>query len=174
MTLIELAQIITGTATLIVALVLLIQVRIELTTLKLSRGDSDRDLTYKSLGMMLENFRVIIDNNEFREIYSRRNQGLNKFSDSERFAVEIFYFRILGQLNTDYRLGRLSKEDYYYNLIFNWVMDSKAGQEWYLESGRKIFENTPEEGRKEHVEFLQGLGDKVYEELTGNKVAKIN
>ena len=53
-------------------------------------------------------------------------------------------------------------------------MDSKAGQEWYLESGRKIFENTPEEGRKEHVEFLQGLGDKVYEELTGNKVAKIN
>ena len=48
-------------------------------------------------------------------------------------------------------------------------LDSKAGQEWYLEEGRDIFKNTPEKFRKEHMKFLQGVGDKVYEEITGSK-----
>ena len=73
------------------------------------------------------------------------------------------------QINTDYRLGRLSNEDYYYRLVFGWVLDSKAGQEWYLEEGRDIFKNTPEKFRKEHMKFLQGVGDNVYEEITGSK-----
>tara|TARA_Y100001933_G_C18819927_1_gene488781 strand:+ start:95 stop:616 length:522 start_codon:yes stop_codon:yes gene_type:complete len=170
MTLIELAQIITGTATMIFALILLIEVRIQLKTLKLSNKDADRELTYRSLEMMYSNFKIIIENNEFREIYSKRFQGLSKFSDSERIALENYYFMFFGQINTDYRLGRLSNEDYYYRLVFNWVLDSKSGQEWYLKSGRKIFENTPKKGRKEHLQFLQGIGDEVYEKITGTSV----
>ena len=51
-------------------------------------------------------------------------------------------------------------------------MDSKAGIEYYKSTGRNIFNNTPQESRKEHLEFLQGLGDKIYEEITGNKFTK--
>ena len=170
MNLFELTQIITGTATMIFALILLIEVRIQLKNLKLSNRDADRELTYRSLEMMYSNFKLIIENHEFREIYSKRFQGLSKFSDSERIALENYYFMFFGQINTDYRLGRLSNEDYYYRLVFNLILDSKSGQEWYIESGRKIFENTPEKGRKEHLQFLQGIGDEIYEKNTGNKV----
>ena len=42
-------------------------------------------------------------------------------------------------------------------------------------SGRKIFENTPEEGRDEHIKFLHGIGDEVYEKNSGkNDQKRIN
>tara|TARA_B100000085_G_C18524707_1_gene505257 strand:- start:64 stop:585 length:522 start_codon:yes stop_codon:yes gene_type:complete len=170
MTILEIFQIVTGTATMIFALILLVEVRIQLKTLKLSSGGADRELTYRSLEMMYSNLKIIIENPEFREIYSKRFQELSKFSDSERIALENYYFMFFGQINTDYRLGRLSNEEYYYRLVFNWVLDSKSGQEWYVKSGRKIFENTPEKGREKHLQFLQGIGDDVYEKITGNKV----
>ena len=88
--------------------------------------------------MMLERFRITIENPEFREIYSRRFLGLKEFSESEKSALYNYYFMFFAQINTDYRLGRLSNEDYYYRLVFGWVLDSKAGQEWYLEEGRDI------------------------------------
>ena len=169
MTLIELAQLLTGTATLIVAIVLLFQIRIQIKTFNLSQKGADRELTYRSVEMMLERFRITIENPEFREIYSRRFNGLKEFSESEKSVLFNYYFMFFAQINTDYRLGRLSNEDYYYRLVFGWVLDSKAGQEWYLEEGRDIFKNTPEKFRKEHMEFLQGVGDKVYKEITGSK-----
>ena len=170
MNLIELTQIITSTATMIFALILLIEIRIQLKSLKLSSVDADRELTYRSLEMMYTNLKIIIENPEFRDIYIKRFKGLKNFSDSERVALENYFFMFFGQINTDYRLGRLSNEDYYYRLVFNWVLDSKAGQEWYIESGRKIFENTPEEGRDEHIKLLHGIGDEVYEKNSGKKI----
>ena len=92
MTYIELTQIITSTATMIFALILLVEVRIQLKNLKLSNRDADRELTYRSLEMMYSNFKIIIENHEFREIYTKRFQGLSKFSDSERIALENYYF----------------------------------------------------------------------------------
>tara|TARA_A100000164_G_scaffold300451_1_gene275335 strand:- start:306 stop:545 length:240 start_codon:yes stop_codon:yes gene_type:complete len=76
-----------------------------------------------------------------------------------------------GQINTDYRLGRLSNEKYYYRMVCELVMDSVSGLEWYKDIGRNIFKFTPEKGRKKHMEFLQGIGDEVYKERTGNKIS---
>ena len=167
MNIIELAQILTGSATLIVAIVLLLQIRIQTKSFNLSLKGADRELTYRSVEMMLERFRITIENPEFRKLYSRRFLGLKEFSESEKSALFNYYFMFFAQINTDYRLGRLSNEDYYYRLVFGWVLDSKAGQEWYIEYGRDIFKNTPEKFRKEHMKFLQGVGDKVYKEITG-------
>ena len=185
MNLIEIAQILTGTATLIVAIVLLFQIRIQIKTFNLSLKGADRELTYRSVEMMLERFRITIENPEFREIYSRRFLGLNEFSESEKSALFNYYFMFFAQINTDYRLGRLSNEEYYYRLVFGWVLDSKAGQEWYLEEGRDIFNKNciachqggnnmviPEKNLKKLTLKANGIFDKdanIYQVLNGKK-----
>ena len=45
------------------------------------------------------------------------------------------------QINTDYRLGRFQMKITITDLYLL-VLDSKAGQERYLEEGRDIFKNT--------------------------------
>ena len=170
MNLIEIAQILTGTATLIVAIVLLFQIRIQQRSLNLSHRDADRELTYRSLEMLVERHRILIENPNFRDIYIKRHQGLENLSESEKTALFSYFFMFFGQINTDYRLGRLSNEKYYYRMVCEIVMDSISGLEWYRDKGRSIFEYTPKKGRKKHIEFLQGIGDEVYEEKTGNNL----
>ena len=171
MNLIEIAQILTGTATLVVALVLLFQIRIQQISLNLSHRDADRELTYRSFEMLVERHRILIENPNFRDIYIKRHNGLKNLSESEKTALFSYFFMFFGQINTDYRLGRLSNEKYYYRMVCELVMDSVSGLEWYKDIGRNIFKFTPEKGRKKHMEFLQGIGDEVYKERTGNKIS---
>ena len=168
----EIAQIITGTATLLVAIALLWQLVLQRKSLKISHQDAERDLSLRSWQMMIDEFYLVIKNNDFRKIYDKRHKGLKSLTSEEASALENFFFISLGRINTDYRLGRVGKEEYYYRLHFERLMDSKAGIEYYKSTGRDLFNNTPKEGRKEHLEFLQGLGDKIYEEITGNKFTK--
>ena len=65
MSVIEIAQLTTGIATLIVAIILLWQTG-------LSRKDSDIDLTYKSLNTLMNRFGVIYKDEKFRKIYLKR------------------------------------------------------------------------------------------------------
>ena len=165
----EIAQIITGTATLIVALALLWQLRLQKKNLDISHQDAERDLSLRSWQMMIDEIYLVIKNDDFRKIYDKRHQGFNSLTSEEASALENFYYILLGRINTDYRLGRVGKEEYYYRLHFERLMDSKAGIEFYDSTGRDIFNYTPQKGKEEHLEFLQGLGDQIYEETTGSK-----
>ncbi len=165
----ELAQIITGTATLLVAIALLWQLRLQKKHLDISHQDAERDLSLRSWQMMIDEIYLVIKHDDFRTIYEKRHKGFESLTSEEASALENFFFILLGRINTDYRLGRVGKEEYYYRLHFERLMDSKAGIEFYESTGRDIFSNTPEAGKEEHLEFLQGLGDKIYQEVTGNK-----
>ena len=165
----EIAQLITGTATLLVALALLWQIRLQKKNLDISHQDAERDLSLRSWQMMIDEIYLVIKHDDFRKIYEKRHKGFESLTPEEASALENFFFILLGRINTDYRLGRVGKEEYYYRLHFERLMDSKAGIEFYESTGRDIFGNTPREGKEEHLEFLQGLGDKIYQEITGNK-----
>ncbi len=172
MNIVELAQIITGTATLLVAIALLWQLRLQKKTLDVHHRDAERDLSLRSWQMMIDEFYLPIENDGFRKIYEKRHKGFDSLSPEESHTLKNFYFILLGRINTDYRLGRVGKEEYYYRLHFEKLMDSKAGVEFYESIGRDMFNYTPLEGRTEHLAFFQGLGDKVYQEVTGNSFAK--
>jgi len=169
MTINEIAEMITGTATLIVALALLWQLRLQKKSLDISHQNADRDLSLRSWQMMIDEIYLVIKNDDFRKIFDKRHKGFSSLTSDEASALKNFFFILLGRINTDYRLGRVGKEEYYYRLHFERLMDSKAGIEFYESTGRDIFNNTPKEGREEHLEFLQGLGDQIYEEITGSK-----
>ena len=100
MNLIEIAQILTGTATLIVAIVLLFQIRIQQRSLNLSHRDADRELTYRSLEMLVERHRILIENPNFRDIYIKRHQGLENLSESEKTALFSYFFMFFCLLYT--------------------------------------------------------------------------
>jgi len=71
MTLLEIAQLITSIATLLLAFTLLLQLRT-------NHKDSELELTYRSLEMSLERNSNIFDNKDFRKIFSKRFSSRNK------------------------------------------------------------------------------------------------
>ena len=62
MTLLEIAQLITSIATLLLAFTLLLQLRT-------NHKDSDIELTYRSLELGFNRIDKVLDNKEFRKIY---------------------------------------------------------------------------------------------------------
>ena len=51
------------------------------------------------------------------------------------------------------------------------VMNNITGCEWYLDQGRKFFENTNTKSIKQgQVKFLQRIGDELYKETTGEEI----
>ena len=168
----DIAQIVTGIATLIVAVVLLFQIRIQQKNLEVLHRDAERDLSLRSWQMLIDDAHLIIKNDEFRKIYDKRHKGFKSLSSSEKSALENYFMVWLGRINTDYRLGRLGQEEYYYKMHFEKLMDSKAGIEFYETIGRDIFKNTPKKNRESHIKFLQGVGDTVYKQVTGKKFKK--
>ena len=85
MDLIVLAQIITGTATLVVALVLVYQLRQQ-------HKDSDIQLSMDAIKLMQTQFYLGMDNIEFRKIYSKREEGL-EFYNNEELGMMKDYFQ---------------------------------------------------------------------------------
>ena len=83
MDLIVLAQIITGTATLVVALVLVYQLRQQ-------HRDSDRELTLDSLDLV-QNFRINeLVSEDFPELYYKsRINGFSNLNDYEKYSWNI-------------------------------------------------------------------------------------
>tara|TARA_Y100000588_G_scaffold237395_1_gene251077 strand:- start:4021 stop:4413 length:393 start_codon:yes stop_codon:yes gene_type:complete len=100
----EIAQIITGTATLIVALALLWQLRLQKKNLDIAHQDAERDLSLRSWQMMIDEIYLVIKNDDFRKIYDKRHKGFNSLSSEEASALENFFYILLGRINTDYRL----------------------------------------------------------------------
>ena len=74
MSLLEIAQLITSIATLLLAFTLLLQLRT-------NHKDSELELTYRSLEMSLERHSNIFDNKDFRKIFSKRFSPRNKLSN---------------------------------------------------------------------------------------------
>ena len=65
MTLLEIAQLVTSIATLLLAFTLLLQLRT-------NHKDSDIELTYKSMDLGINRLSKIVENKDFRKIYMKR------------------------------------------------------------------------------------------------------
>tara|TARA_Y100000814_G_scaffold187834_1_gene137575 strand:- start:187 stop:678 length:492 start_codon:yes stop_codon:yes gene_type:complete len=160
--LVAIAQIITGTATLIVALVLVYQLRQQ-------HKDSDIQLSMDAIKLMQTQFYLGMDNIEFRKIYSKREEGLEFYNNEELGMMKDYFQFQYVRINTEWRLGRLSKNPEYYRVNYLSIMNSKSGMDYYKLFGRTLIINT-NFGDSKILEYA----DKVYEELSGEKIGDSN
>ena len=157
MDLVVIAQIITGTATLIVAFVLLYQLRLQL-------KDSEINLSMQSVSNRQENRRWFMSELD-EKFYNKLDLGLSALNNYE---LEIFKSYIVTQsvmqLN-EWRLKRHSRNPRYYKTTFRALFFKKSGLEYYKKYGRDFFAK----GSEGDTKFVQ-YADEVYEELTGEKL----
>ena len=165
MSLLEIAQLITSIATLILAFTLLLQLRT-------NHKDSELELTYRSLEMSLERNSNIFDNKDFRKIFVKRFEKRDKFSDEEYAALDSYWLEYLANINTDYRLGRANRELEYYELTIGHLLDCELACEWYLDKGRLLFDASVGRKKDRNNKVMMSIFEKQYKKITGKEIKK--
>ena len=99
-------------------------------------------------------------NESVRNLYAKRHEGLSNLSTSEFDGITT-HFR-MGYLitNNEWSLGRAKNFPGYYIKRFQGYLDSVAGREYYVQTGRAILNR----------DRLVEIADEVFEELTGEAV----
>jgi|TARA_E500000331_G_scaffold51832_1_gene45140 hypothetical protein len=165
MTLLEIAQLITSIATLILAFTLLLQLRT-------NHKDSEFEITYRSLEFGFKRFSSIYNNKEFRKIFVKRFEKRDKLSDEEYTALEYYWTEFLANINTDYRLGRANRELAYYELTISKLLDCKLACEWYLEKGTLLFDASVGRKKDKNNKVMISICEKYYKKITGKEIKK--
>ena len=135
---VAIAQIITGTATLIVALFLAAQILLQRKALDRAQTDAESELSLSSFALVQDHFHLRISSDALREAYDKRDEGLDKLSESEASILRTYFYTAYARINTEYRLGRLSSRPDYYRRMYAGLMDSESGLQYYEERGRTL------------------------------------
>ena len=134
MDLVVIAQIITGSATLTVALVLVYQLRQQ-------HKDSERELTMQSYSMAREENFLIVENNKLREVIRKAEKGLIDLEVDEKDLFIMYIQSKFGRLITEWRLGRMKNDPQYYILHLSFL-ENKGAREYYKLWRPIIFETS--------------------------------
>ena len=167
MDLIVIAQIITGTATLIVALVLVYQLRQQ-------HRDSDRELSLDSLDLV-QKFRINeLVSEDFPELfYKSRINGFSNLNDYEKYRIYSWLSANLQRIITEWRLGRLGNTEVYFKGNFRQFFENKSALELYKDNSyARSFREALISTEKNPLQKkgLRKLSDEVYEEISGEKI----
>ena len=152
MDLVVIAQLLTGVATILVASVLIYQLRIQ-------HKDSVRSFAYQKAEHHLSRMRAVYDNPDFRKIFSKRDLDIKDISEDDYLALD-YYFRVMiANQNTNNRLGGEEDIRMLKFLLRNVVISTKIGRYWYKDFGTTLL----------NKEF-QKYADEIYEEVSGEKI----
>ncbi|MAP56695.1 MAG: hypothetical protein CL697_03045 [Chloroflexi bacterium] len=174
MDLVVIAQIITGLATLIVALVLVFQLKKQNQQLELQHKDAEIQVSMmgENVHERLYNFANYSD--EFLKIlYKAKNSELNLLSDEERWKFESWARNVFRKTVIDWRLGRAENTDFSYTLAFNQFFTYKSSLDFYKNFLRHNLLRLEKEAKDGKTLFKLGLlkiADKSFEEVTGEKI----
>ena len=136
MELIEIAQLVTGLATLIVASVLIWQMIIQKRTLDIAHNDADSSMSFQAMDTRSRTNEWFTDQctPELLDKFDN-NKGLDSLTNKEFKLVQTYFRNTFRVLATEFRLGRLvDNENTYYRNHFRWELDlSKRIFREYLE-----------------------------------------
>jgi len=156
MDLVVITQIITGSATLFVALVLAYQLRQQ-------HKDAEVELTMQSWSLNQELMLSEIQNEKLSEILTKSKEGQNKLNPEEKEIFSKWAFLKFGRIITEWRLGRMSNDPVYYKLHLSFMNHNgvlehfKANREGMIEGSK---------WKKGIVEIV----DEMYLEYSGEKI----
>ena len=133
MELIEIAQLVTGLATLIVASVLIWQMIIQKKALDIAHNDADANMSLQAMESRASQQRWFADQVS-DDLLDRMEKGYEHLSKKEKFLIKINHMNHGGVLATEWRLGRVNRNiGYYKNTIRHHMMmgEYKAVRDWY-------------------------------------------
>tara|TARA_B100000674_G_scaffold476443_1_gene470580 strand:+ start:388 stop:888 length:501 start_codon:yes stop_codon:yes gene_type:complete len=162
MELIEIAQLVTGLATLIVASVLIWQMIIQKKTLDIAHNDADSNLSLTAVGNKM-NLNTWFAENSTPELLDKLNKGLDSMTPKEKRVIEAYTENHIFILTTEYRLGRMDRNPIYFRNNSRRILNNKASLEVY-----KLIRLSTE--RISAGKGLVNIVDEVYEELSGEKL----
>ena len=106
--LIEIAQLVTGIATLIVASVLIWQMIIQKRTLDIAHNDADATMSLQAMESRSEQQRWLVDNCD-QNMIDKLKKGFEHLNDEEKQIAQTHFDNVLQMIVTEYRLGRLNQ-----------------------------------------------------------------
>tara|TARA_B100000131_G_scaffold105709_1_gene102554 strand:- start:297 stop:791 length:495 start_codon:yes stop_codon:yes gene_type:complete len=133
MELIEIAQLVTGIATLIVASVLIWQMFIQKRTLDIAHNDADTSLSFDAVEQKNEINMWFTDKID-QQFLDHANKGLSELNDVEREILANWLRSSLIILITEYRLGRMDRNYEYFINNIKRLLRFKASQEYIKDS----------------------------------------
>ena len=133
MELIEIAQLVTGIATLIVASVLIWQMFIQKRTLDIAHNDADASLSFDAVEQKNEINMWFTDKID-QQFLDHANKGLSELNDVEREILANWLRSSLIILITEYRLGRMDRNYEYFINNIKRLLRFNASQEYIKDS----------------------------------------
>jgi len=173
------AQLVTGIATLLVALVLVFQLRKQNQQLKIQHQDSDNKITMDSIALLEK---LTITNNygdSFVDMmWKARTKGLSGMTESEIWQFQTWLTVANRRIFAEFRLNRFAQIGIrnqtgiltYYNTQYTFLFEYKAGLELYPIMLRPRLINSINLG----VTGILEMVDKIYEEMSGKKIEDNN
>ena len=113
--LIEIAQLVTGLATLIVASVLIWQMIIQKRTLDIAHNDADSSMSFTAVDQHNENQRWFSESFTDESI-EKMKIGLRNLNEKDKNKIRAFVFGEFMTIHTEYRLGRRGRNHDYYDM----------------------------------------------------------
>jgi len=112
MELIEIAQLVTGLATLIVASVLIWQMFIQKKTLDIAHNDADSSMSLTAVENKI-NLNTWFSTNSSIEMMEKMDESLESLNPKEKDILSSYVYGHVLLLITEYRLGRMSRNPLY-------------------------------------------------------------
>ena len=172
MELIEIAQLVTGVATLLVATVLIWQMIIQKRTLDIAHNDADSNVSLMAMDTRSRTNEWFAENCT-PEMADKLDKGLDTFTEKEKLVINTYWRNTMRVLSTEWRLGRLTDQRWYYKHTF------KNEGMLHLKAFRDVY-NSNALGRdlsKQYASAYSGmrdLGIEAYEEVTGEVIDREN
>ena len=169
MELIEIAQLVTGLATLIVASVLIWQMIIQKRTLDIAHNDADANMSLLAMESRSEQNRWFY-NNLTEENLMNLKKNYEDLSEKEKLFIQTNFMNHTQVLATEWRLGRVDRNEGYYKNTFKRHMrlgDFQSARDYYLNFRQSRLQSTDKNPLVDPN--FHNLGEKAYEEITGKK-----
>ena len=160
--LIEIAQLVTGLATLIVASVLIWQMFIQKKTLDIAHNDADSSMSLTAVENKI-NLNTWFSTNSSIEMMEKMDESLESLNPKEKDILSSYVYGHVLLLITEYRLGRMNQNPIYFRNQIRSLFERKAVRELMLERRANMGETVTKGG-------VMSIMDEVYEEITGEKL----
>ena len=167
MELIEIAQLVTGIATLVVASVLIWQMIIQKQTLNIAHNDADATMSLQAMESRSEQHRWFV-NNCNQEMIDKMKRGYEYLNDEQKQIAQAHFQNVMQMIATEYRLGRLGKSSAYTE--YNFKNKIMMGE---FKAMRDLFKESYVENKKINFSLsakdFWDTGKEVWEEFEGMK-----
>ena len=170
MDLIEIAQLVTGLATLIVASVLIWQMIIQKKTLDIAHNDADSSMSLYAMDTRSRTNEWFADQCT-PEFLDKFDKGLDSLTKKEFNILQTYIRDTLRVLITEARLGRLSDNNMEYYRSYFTRMELNLNNKLFRDYIEKSYLNTilrNESSREEYSSFLNVVKES-WEEASGRK-----